>query len=112
MLPRLVLSFSSSCGWLLEDSVQGTGACVSSRQSRSCPGHEVGVYTLDPGMQVGWLEEVVKAAGAGQLRRGALSFADRVFANEMNSAILETRQACQNNLADHRAQSQEWNVLP
>ena len=45
------------------------------------------------GMQVVWLEEIVKAAGAGQLRRGPLSFADRVFANEINSAILETRQA-------------------
>jgi hypothetical protein len=44
-------------------------------------------------VQVVWLEEVVKAAAAGQLRRGPLGFADRVFANDINSAILETQQA-------------------
>ena len=39
-----------------------------------------------------WLEEVVKAAADGQLRSGPLTFADRVFQNEINYAIRDTQQ--------------------
>lgn len=44
-------------------------------------------------MQVVWLEETLQAAAAGQLRTRPLNFADRVFQNEIDSAIKETRQA-------------------
>ena len=42
--------------------------------------------------QVVWLEEIVKAAADGQLRSGPLTFADRVFQNEINYAIRDTQQ--------------------
>ena len=46
----------------------------------------------EPALQVVWLEEIVNAAAAGQLRSGPLTFADRVFQNEINYAIRDTRQ--------------------
>lgn len=42
--------------------------------------------------QIVWLEETLQAAAAGNLRSGELNFADRVFQNEIDSAIQETRQ--------------------
>ncbi|BDA46666.1 Leucine-tRNA ligase, cytoplasmic [Coccomyxa sp. Obi] len=43
--------------------------------------------------EIVWLEETLQAAAAGDLRSGELNFADRVFKNEIDSAIQETRQA-------------------
>lgn len=38
------------------------------------------------------MEELLKAAEEGKLRTGALNFADRVFENEINTAIRHTQQ--------------------
>ena len=43
-------------------------------------------------VQVVWLEEIVQTAAAGHLRTGEKNFADRVFENEINSAIQATQQ--------------------
>ena len=47
-----------------------------------------------------WLEEVVQAAEAGNLRTGPLNFADRVFQNDLYMAIQQTRQVCCTHLPD------------
>jgi hypothetical protein len=42
--------------------------------------------------QVLWVEEVARAVEQGELRTGPYNFADRVFENEINSAIRDTQQ--------------------
>lgn len=42
--------------------------------------------------QVVWLEEVLAAAAQDKLRTGALTFADRMFENEINTAVRHTQQ--------------------
>jgi hypothetical protein len=59
-------------------------------------------YLVSGAVQVVWLEETVQAAAAGHLRTGEKNFADRVFENEIESAIQETKQVrCHTQLPLH-----------
>ena len=48
------------------------------------------------------MEEMVQAAKTGGLRTGGLTFADRVFQNDIYLAIQETRQVRRSNLLNHQ----------